>query len=364
MGENYYEHPNRNLPDIVQCHVENIIYYLAAMLFKQEFIIDPKKAANRILISDVNSGSDISLGDAMEYFRSQFDYIPFVVYNVGTSLPPRDYGKSASHSLALQYIPELNCYLRAFPMEFEVQVVAFYNDALDHRRAIQTMGGEEAILTRLNTPMLFDNKEVNLPITLTFELDKGDLMGEFEQYLIKNRIWNFPFVIKCRYYEYILDDILSNEEYNQLDPDYIYQLNKGGKSRIAKVNDLLLRIWGNYNKNNPVLLSSSYIPNPLTITSTTPKDQQKNVNKQSNIDITFSAPIQENTINSTSVKVEPFFEVETYFDITSTILTLSPIAASGMLPNTEYSITIDTSVKDHNKQSLVENYSFTFKTSS
>lgn len=362
MGENYYEHPNRNLPDIVQCHIENLIYYISVLFFKQEFIIDPQKAANRILISDVNAGSDISLGDAMEYFRSQFDYLPFVIYNPGMSLPPRDYGKSASHSLALQYIPELDCYLRAFPMELEVQFVAFFNEALDHRRAIQLLSGDEAVLTRLYTPMKFDNKEVNLPMTLTFELDKGDLMGEFEQYLVKNRIWNFPFVIKCRYYEYILDDILSNEEYNKLDPDYIYQLNKAGKGRVGKVDDLLIRIWSNYNKNNSVLLYSGSVPNPLSVTSTTPKDKQGNINKQSSINITFSAPIQENTITTESVKIEPFIEVETYFDITNKILTLHPIAASGMLPNTDYTITIDTSVKDSNDLSLEQNYLFSFKT--
>lgn len=362
MGENYYEHPNRNLPDIVQCHVENLIYYIAVLFFKQEFIEDPQKAANRILISDVNAGSDISLGDAMEYFRTMFDYLPFVVYNPGMSLPPRDYGKSASHTLSLQYIEELNSYIRAFPMELEVQFVAFFNDALDHRRAIQLLSGDEAVLTRLLTPVMFDNKEVKLPMTLTFELDKGDLAGEFEQYLVKNRIWNFPFTIKCRYYEYILDDILSKEEYDKLDPDYIYQLNKAGASRVSKVDDLLIRIWSRYNKNNPVLLYSETIPDTLKITSTYPKNNQTGVSKQSNIDITFSSPVMEKTITVDSVKIKPFIEVETYFDITNTILTLHSIAASGMLPNTKYEVIVDISVKDGNNQSLEQEYSFTFKT--
>ena len=298
----------------------------------------------------------------MEYFRTSFDYLPFVVYNPGMSLPPRDYGKSASHTLALQYIEELDSYLRAFPMELEVQFVAFFNTAVDHRRAVQLLSGDEAVLTRLTTPMLFDNQEVKLPMTLTFELDKGDLLGEFEQYLVKNRIWNFPFTVKCRYYEYILDDILSEEDYNKLDPDYIYQLNKAGLGRVSKVDDLLIRIWNNYNKNNPVLLFSQSIPNPLSVISTTPTDKKTGVNKQSNIDIIFSEAINQKTITTDSIKIEPFIEVETYFDITNKILTLHPIAASGMLPNTDYTITIDTSVKDSNEQSLEKNYSFSFKT--
>lgn len=360
MAENYYEHPNRNLPDIVQCHLENLIYYIAVMLFKQEFIENPQKAANRILISDVNAGSDISLGDAMEYFKTQFDYLPFVVYNPGMSLPPRDYGKSSSHTLALQYVEELNCYLRAYPMELEVQFVAFFNDALDHRRAIQLLGGEEAVLTRLKTPMKFDNLEVNLDVTLTFEFDKGDLHGEFEQYLIKNRIWNFPFTVKVRYYEYILDDILSIDEINKLDKDYLYQLNKSG--RVSKVENLLVRIWQNYNKFNSILLGSKTVPNPLQIISTSPKNNQTKVNQITNINITFSEPIDEKTVTIESVKIEPFIECNYYFDINYKILTLNPIAASGLLPSTEYTITIDKSVKDWNNQSLETEYKFLFKT--
>lgn len=360
MGENYYEHPNRNLPDIVQCHLENLIYYISAIFFRQEFIQDPQKAANRILISDVNAGSDISLGDAMEYFRSQYDYLPFVVYNPGMSLPPRDFGKSSSHTLSFQYIPELDSNLRAFPMELEIQFVAFFNTALDHRRAIQLLSGEEAVLTRLITPMMFDNFEVNLPITLTFEFDKGDLAGEFEQYLIKNRIWNFPFTIKVRYYEYILDDLHSIEERKSFDQDYLYQLSKAG--RISKVDNLLLRVWGNYNKNNPVLMGSKYLPDPLKVISTSPTSDKTGVLQSTNIDITFSEAIQEKTVTIDSVKIEPFIESNYYFNVTYKILTINPIAASGLLPSTDYTITIDTSVKDDNNQSLEEIYSFSFKT--
>lgn len=356
--ENYYLSPNRYIPSVVESHMESLIIYVAAILFPDEFIKDPQQAYNKIIISDVNAGSNVGLGDAIQWFQTMSNYFPFVIYAPGMSSLPNDYGNTTPQNLGVTFIEELNAYVRTYPMTMEVQFVAFFSDSLDHRRAITLMAAEGTKITKLYTPMLFDNTEVNLPITLTFQFEKGDLTSEFETHLAQGRIWSFQFTIVFRYHEYLFEEILT--------PDLptIYD-NTGVLKKppiIQKVDDILMRLYGQIsnNRDESILLKSIPSPETPTIQSTSPASSAKDVPLNSEISIVFSKPIQPST--AINIIINPYIEKEIYFNTSSTIVNIDPISASGLSQNTTYSVIIPTSVKDIDGLSLEKEYKFSFKT--
>jgi len=356
--QNYYDHPNKNIPNVVESHVESLIIYVSAILFPTEFIQDPQKAYNRILVSDVNAGSNVNLGDAIEWFRSMSDYFPFVAYApLGFQLP-NDYGNIASTAIGLIYIEELNAYVRAYPTTLEVQFVAFFSDSLDHRRAMTLLGAESSKLTRLYTPMLIDNVEVEFPITLTFQFDKGDLTSEFETYLSQGRIWNIPFTITVRYYEYIFDELLLPGDSSVYDNTTVIRK----PPVVSKVDDIIIRLYNQItsNRQESILVKEFSPVETPTIVSTSPSKDSINVPLNSEISIQFSKSIQPSTVSS--IKIEPYTESEFYFNTSETTVNFDPVSASGLETNTTYKVTVPLEVKDRDGLSLESEYVFSFKT--
>lgn len=356
--KNYYNHPNRNLPDIIQCHVDSIIVYLAATLFTKEFIQDPQKAYNRILISDVNAGSNVSIGDAIEFMNSMHDLYPFVVYNVGDSVPSQ-WGNIAPVALIEQiFIPELNAYMRAFPMEIELDFVAFFNDSLDYRRAYTILGGEDAVPPRLYTPALFDDKEVFLPIDLKYEFNGSNLSKEFEQKIL-GRIWDLVFKITFRYYEYIIDELPLVGNVNVKDLTGIFPEQK----RIAPVENILFRLFSQYKKEyKPITIEESFSPKELKVVKTMPKNEDENVNVNSIIQIEFNKPIRPNSFE-TNLEISPYlYDKNIYYNINYTIANIENLAPGGFLPNTVYEIKIKKDLLDENGVCLGNDFVFSFKT--
>ncbi len=155
---------NPNVPNTFECHADSVIVYMASLLFAEEFLQNPQKAYNRILISDVNAGANVALGDAIQFMKTMNNNFPFVVYNVGE--PVRSsYGTTAPVAVyQLLYVPELDCYVRAYPVEVPIQMIAFFTDSLDHRVAYTKLGSEESALIRLYTPVMCGEKhEAILP---------------------------------------------------------------------------------------------------------------------------------------------------------------------------------------------------------
>lgn len=358
MGQNYYEHPNRNLPDVVQCHVDSLVVYMASILFPQEFLNNPQAAYNRVLISDVNAGTNVSLGDAIEYFRQMNDNLPFVAYNVGDP-QPSSWGNIAPVSTAgLLYCEELNAYIRAYPMELELDFVAFFGDALDQRRAYTILGSESSAITRLFTPVLFDDIEVKLPIDLNYDFSKGSLSGEFEQAFL-GRIWDIIFKITIRYYEYIIDEVPTPDSINIKDETGLYP----SQARVAPVENIILRLFSQYGAkvNDSILLDQKESLDPLKIISVTPKNNAKNITTSSLIELDLNRSVNPNSVID-SIEVNPDFEKTIYYNNDYTKIIIKNTAVSGLQSYTTYEVEVKQSLIDGNDISLESDYKFSFKT--
>lgn len=356
MSENYYIEPNRNLPNVFESHVGTIIDHVAATLFTNEFIKDKQKAYNRILISDVNSGNAVNIGDAYQFFQNMNNHYPFVAYNIGSPSIPSDYGISQSHTIGNQYIEELNAYVRAYPMDFEIQFIAFYNDSLDNRKAMSLIQSQAFGLTRLFSKVMFDDIEVNLPLTLKIQIDKGELQYEIEQYLIQNRIWNFNFTYTGRYYEYLFDEIIvpNSSEKTVYDVTDIY----GEIKYTQQVDTIEVNTFGE-NENTP--LDTKNVPDQLKVLSTNPINNSINVSVGSTISITFNKAIIPESFVSNFI-LEPDIDYEIYYSIDYKIANIQPVTLTGFISKKTYKVKIKKELKDLDNISLNEDYNFSFTT--
>lgn len=360
MAENYYTEPNRNIPNVFESHVGTIIDHVAATLFTNEFLIDKNKAYNRILLSDTNSGNTINLGDAYQFFKGMNDHYPFVAYNIGTVSIPNDYGISQSHTIGIQYLEELNAYVKAYPMDFEIQFIAFFNDSLDNRKAMSLMQSQAFSLTRLYTKVMFDNIEVKLPITLKVQIDKGELQYELEQYLVQNRIWNFNFTYTGRYYEYIFEDINTpdNKDKTIYDVLDIYGDNIAINKKVQVVDTIEVNTFRSDTKSN---LDTSYVPDSNSIVSVSPLNNSTNVSRASIISVTFSKSIVPDSFVNSFI-IFPDIEYEIYYSIDYKIANVKPVNQNGFDSKKTYYCTIGTNVLDIDFLSLPSNYKFSFTT--
>ena len=361
MSENYYTEPNRNIPNVFESHVGTIIDHVAATLFTNEFIKDRQKAYDRILLSDVNSGNTIIIGDAYQFFQSMNNNYHFVAYNIGSVSIPSDYGISQSHTIGNQYLEELDAYVRTYPMDFEIQFVAFFNDSLDNRKAMSLIQSNAFGLTRLYTKVMFDDIQVKLPINLKVQIDKGELQYELEQYLIQNRIWNFNFTYTGRYYEYLFDELIlpNNTEKNVYDVTGIYDDTDEGINRnTQKVDVVEINVFG---ETRDVLLDTSNLPNELKVLSTNPIDKSINVSLGSTISITFNkAIIPDSFIESFSII--PNIECEIYYSVNYKIANIKPTNILGFDSKKTYKINISKNLIDEDKINLFDDYNFSFTT--
>lgn len=356
MAENYYIEPNRNLPNIFECHVGTVIDHVASTLFTNEFIKNKNDAYNRILLSDVNSGNNVSIGDSYQFFQSMQGKYPFVAYNIGQVTVPSDYGVSQSHTIGIQYLEELNAYVKAYPMDFEIQFIAFFNDSLDNRKAMALIQSQAFGLTRLYTKAMFDTVEVTLPVTLKIQIDKGELQYELEQYLIQNRIWNFNFTYTCRYYEYLFDEIIyPGYEKTIYDVTDIY----GNKPKyVQQVDTIEINTIKSDTGNS---LDSVNVPETIQVLSSNPKNSDTNFIRTLPISITFNKSI----VPSSFIKAFSLFpdiEYDIYYSVDYKIANIKPTSNTGFDSNKIYTVTITTELLDGDLISLQNEYSFSFTT--
>lgn len=358
MSENYYDSPNRNHPDIVQSHVDTILVYLSSLLFPKEFIVDPQKAYNRLLISDINAGVNVSLGDAVQYFKQMNNHFPFIAYNVGDPAPADDYGFPSAHTVnGLLYCAELDAYIRAFPMKIELQLVAFYTDSLDANIAMSILAGDSVSLTRVYTPALFDDIEVKLPVDITYLFSKSYLNKEFEQHIGLGRIWDVVFSIELRYMDYIFDELplVNTDNIKDLAGIYPTQL------KVGKVDDLVLRLFKQFGARvgDSILDSETSVPDDLQVVSVSPINGKTGVSRGSEIAVTVNNKVKPETVVS-AITIEPYVDFKVYYNVSYTIINIKNNAVSGFSPGTEYTVTIDTSLLDENSKHLAVPYVFSF----
>lgn len=333
---NFYEWEQNNThPTVIEAIVERFIIYLAQVLYGRLYDEDPQEALNKILISDVEAGSSVSIGDAIEYFKSTNVIYPFTVYTIGE---PQSRTKETNNQRAAlgQYCSVLNRVIRAFPASFELPTVSFFNTALDYQTARTKIGFNTASLTRLYAPILFNETEVNIPFDVSFEISRGAYAYQFEQHLIQNKIWDINAVINIQYYEYELDEVT-----------------------VGLVDNMLIRLGqaGEDGQTAPIigLHGADTVPDPLEVIATNPEDGDTDVSVDTSVTITLSRPIVASTVN---IDVDPIFDH--YVDQSVNTITITP--KNSLSGETEYTFVLLKSVTDADDTPLLEDFEFGFFT--
>lgn len=357
MAENYYPEPSKYSPNIVEAHVATVIDYVASVLFPYEYVQDKQIGWNRIILSDVNSGSNTALGDAYQFFKSMSDFFPFAVYNVGGSTLFEEYGNVKTLNSGFTYSDELESYIYTYPAQLEIQFVAFFNDSLDHRKAYSKVILDQAAYTQLISTVLIDEKEVNLPIKLDLQVDKGDLASELEQYLVQNRIWNFNFTITVLYSEFVL------EEPNFLDSTvarYISPRNVE-KNKVSKVDSIEASYNTNYEQNLGINLKVIASPAAFVVELVNPPSDSTNYSRTGIIEIKFNKAIKPDTVKS-AIKIVPYQDLDIFYNLTYTTINIQAWNPLGFTSNTKFEITVGLDLKDLDDLSLDTPYVFNFTT--
>lgn len=328
----YDDEQDLRYPPIVEAIVLRTLLYFAEVLYNKLWVVDPQLAMNRILISDVEAGSNVAIGDAIDAFRSINHQFPFTAYNVGEFEMRTDSFNNQTLALGLSYYPEIGSKARAYPAKFRMQFVSFFNTALDHKTAQTILGSESSSLTRLYAPIMFGNTEVSIPFDVNFEIANGSLAGQFEEYLVQNRIWDLVHNVEILYHEYILDTVT-----------------------IGQVDNMYVSLGLEADVRQKAVFGTVQIPNPPIISSTSPLDNAISVPVNSAISITFSELMQYNTV---SVSIYPQISYsKSWVNKTLTITPWTNLTAS-----TEYTITVKAGALTAEDQPLADDYVFNFFT--
>lgn len=324
----------KRLPPVVEAIVERTIIYFAELLYSDLWALDPQKALNRILLSDVGAGTNVSLGDAIEYLKEGLNHrFPFTVYQIADPDPGRTSETNNQHAaLGLEYFPEIGSKIATYPSRFEINFVSFFNRSLDYHAAYTLLGSEASSLTRLYAPIMFGDVEVEIPFDVSISITRGTLANAIEEWLVQNRIWGIVHTVKIDHYEYLLDN-----------------------TNIYPVDNMFIRLAGQKTIRIPGEYGVGEVPDPLSVVSTYPEKGAIEIDPSTVISIEFSEPPIEE-----SVVINVYPDTEYDIEFVDSYLNITPrTALSGQ---TRYDITVFKEAMQADEVPMLEDYEFSFFT--
>ena len=322
MPKNYYPDSNR-FPKIELALVERVLIYVAHLLYEDEYNSDPQLALKRLVLSDVESGQDVMIGDSIEEFKNTQGQFPFTAYALSESIERTDLLNHTAKG-GFIFCKEAHNYVRSFPMELEIPMFTFFNTGEDYFQARSLLHRENVGLTRLRVPIQINGVDTDFPIDIEQAIGKGAYAASFEEYLRVNRIWDIRHDITVLFHDFMIDDQV-----------------------ISLVDNMVMTLAGKI----------STLPDLPRILEVVPADKSIDVPVDVSVQIRFSKPINESSVDI-SLKPEALFYRSWSSD--STMLTLTNL--SNFKPNTVYEVVIAEGAFDAFGLHLSENFHFTFTT--
>jgi len=329
---------HEDYPNIVKAILERCLVHVASFLYKDEYDADPAKSLDRIILSDSEAGTDVSIGDAIEKFEAITYKIPFTTY-LPRHPERREHTGTANyrHLLHDVFMDEVGKKATALPMTMPLPMISFFQKASDYRRATTLFNAKDAVLNRIRVPIKVGEIETSFPIDIKFEIAKGEYASEFEKYLTQNRIFDILHTLQINYYDLIFEG--------------------GG---VYPVDDIIVSIGYLDENDQGNVLTSITVPHNPTVVSTNPADGDEAVAVDSNIVVTFDKIMYEPEVQN-AFSIEPFVEGDFEWDAMSNVMTFRPDV--NLASETEFTVTLIASeTRDQDEQSLEEDYVFTFKT--
>jgi hypothetical protein len=364
-----YYRDNDRYPKIVKALLKRVLIYVAEEIYTEEYAENPINALERIILSDIQAGDEVALRDSIKVnsrdgneppriqtvneiapsiFEKFTKNIPFTGYNID-DFKLGDIKNYHAYS-GDYYGSEIGRKGSAWQEELDIQFVSFFNKADDYQRALSRMHLDATNFNRLRVPITLNQiqqtfhedlvlkYDTSFPIDVLFEVNKGSLSNQFEQYLTKNKIWNFVFNAKIKFYNYEFSEYLGN----------------------TTVEEMVVRLSEEFENGTSNLLNTSYVPDPPILVSSIPENNAINIpTSTTSLMLTFNNSMNEDEVVS-KIYFTPNIIAETIWSMDSKILyyTLNdPLTA-----NTAYSMYIPYNIKDMFGNNMEEDITITFTT--
>lgn len=340
----YYQ-KSKNFPVVLQAALDASLANVVETLYPADVKalgIEPAME-ERLVISDVQAGGNIMIGDSVRDFLTTQAKFPFTAYGIGENVEATDWKNFTAYNNA--YEPSLGCYIKALPMEFEIYFVSFFNTGVDYARAMTLLTDNKAYVTRFLAPIMIAGKMYYTYCNLQLEMVKGEFAGAYEQHLTQNRIWDIAHTGVVRYTDLFLTGITPWGESGLIDEPRIYPVDDFFIN-IRRVEDREL-IAGPY--------ATHYKP---TVQVTIPGDGEQNIAVNAPVKICFS-----NKMNTASVQtafgILPVVSGDFSWESNDTVLVFTPTAP--LANNTTFTVSLAETALALNGEALDE-FEFTFKT--
>ena len=202
----YYPDANRLTVGMELSILSRLRYYIAENLYGHE--IDQADYTNsikalvkkRIIPSNMNNDfgmrSDVrntvmdsnqNITDVKYFSNNKF---PFTIYNLGEAPEVAEESKNTIAALHKTFIPDLGSYVSVVPIRQTFEFISFFNTAQDYDEAMLRFNIDNAVMTRVDYPILLNGTEHTFYFDLDWEVAKGEYTEDFETYLEKNKIYD------------------------------------------------------------------------------------------------------------------------------------------------------------------------------
>ena len=332
MAKHFYP-DNIKFPKMELALVQRVLIYIAQVLYEEEYNADPQAALARLVLSDVDAGEDVMVGDSVEKFKTTSGKFPFTAYAFNESTERSDMLSQTAKG-GIFFCPEADNYIRSFPMELEIPMFSFFTTGQDYFQARSLLHRENVGLTRLRVPIIINGVDTSFPIDISYDISKGSYASSFEEYLRVNRIWNIRHDVTVLFHDFMIDSDM-----------------------ITLVDNMVMTLASQDDEGQPVNGETPTIPELPVVIAASPTDGEQNVSVSSNIEIHFSKPMNESSV---FVSVHPFISTDKEWNANSTILTLKPISPLSNL--TTYQFVLGSSASDGFGLHLTEDFIFSFTT--
>lgn len=334
-GTRFYQNLD-NYPPVVRSAVKRCLIFVAQILYKEEFEIDPNLAQRRVVISDkVGPEFDISL--AIEAFQQFSANMPFTAYNI-EAIEDGEI-KNWSALSANNYFADVGRYGGAIQQTLTLNFTSFFNRADDYWQAISRLKHGTSVLTRLYVPITLNDVaqstrpgttyavDSQYPLDLIPEISQGEYAFKFKTYLQENKIYDISHKFKLSFYDFGFSDYMAD----------------------LSVTDMVFRLFQQHQNGSSTLLETLGFHDAPIVTSTTPADGALGVNFDiPQIVINFNNPMMELDTQDKIMFTPPIFDYDAIWSSDSKTLTYyiydSPYTT--LQPNTDYTIDIPNTIVD------------------
>lgn len=347
---NYY-HSQVEYPDILDLVLDRLLEYMFKLIYPDEEYNQTNKR-KRFILADFDSGDEVAIRRSIETYFNTNATFPFTAYNIGDEEQVEQ--KSHLQKYGMWYVPEFNMAVSSIPHAITIPMVTFYNTPFDWRRFSSISALDDFNLTRLWVPCYFNDVLTQFPMDVDFTITRGSFAFRYDEMLKTGQIYDLNHTMRVFYHKFVL------AQPSQVDPSgkqtpLVIKPVENIELALKELNDR-----ANITSSSNFLIKNITIPNNPKMLSSSPVNDETNVDKDFvNIIITFDSVMDE-TLLLNNIDIIPYFDNEKTLSADGKTLIIDPVVS--LNANTQYEILINTKAKSADGVALENDIDIKFTT--